>query len=79
VSDRVNCDGVGFDREQHAPVADPQPHGSHAFECLHITSAGFRERRQFEVDLRARGGGKFAPLAGGGGSKCDLFHIFQIA
>ena len=26
VSDRVNCDGVGFDRKQHAPVADAQPH-----------------------------------------------------
>jgi hypothetical protein len=41
--------------------------------------AGFRERRQFEINLRARGRGKFAPLTGGGGSERNLFHTFKIA
>jgi hypothetical protein len=77
VSDRVNCDGVGFDREQHALVADTQSHSGYTFECLHIAGAGFR--RQFEINLRARDGGKFAPLTRGSGSQCDLFHIFKIA
>jgi hypothetical protein len=46
-----------------------------ASEGLYITSAGFRERRQFGGDLNARGGRQLAPLAGGGRSKCDVFHI----
>jgi len=75
----VNCDGVGFDRKQHAPITGAQPHSGYAFERFHVADAGFRERRQFEVDLRARSRGKFAPLAGGGGSKSDLFHIAKIA
>jgi hypothetical protein len=53
VSDRVNCDGVAFDREQHAPVTGTQPHSGYAFEHFHLSDAGFRKRRQFDVDLRA--------------------------
>jgi len=77
MSDRVNCDGVGFDREQHAPVAGTQPHSGHAFERLYIASAGFRERRQLEVDLCARSDGKLAPLAGRGGSERDPFRTLK--
>jgi hypothetical protein len=44
VSDRVNCDHVGFDREQDAPVTGAQPHPDSAFERFHIADAGFRER-----------------------------------
>jgi hypothetical protein len=75
VSDRVNSDGVGFDCEQHAPVADAQPHSGHTFERFHIANTGFRENRQFEIDLPARSSGKLAPLADGGGSKRNLLHI----
>jgi hypothetical protein len=56
-----------------------QPHSGYAFEHFHVTDAGFRERRQFDVDLRARCGGEFAPLADGGGSERDLFHGVTIA
>jgi hypothetical protein len=41
--------------------------------------SGFRKNLQFEVDLRACRTGKFAPLADGGGSKLDLFHLTSIA
>jgi len=75
----MNCDGVGFDRKQDAPVSGTQPHSGRAFERLHIADASFRERLQFEVDLRARGGGKFALLADGGGSELNLFHRPTIA
>ena len=44
VSDRVNCDGIGFDREQDAPVARPQPHARRALKRLYIADPGFRER-----------------------------------
>jgi hypothetical protein len=67
--DRVNCDGVGFHREQDAPLTGAQPHSSRAFECFHIADASFRERLQFQVDLRARNSGEFAPLADGGGRR----------
>jgi hypothetical protein len=79
VSDRVNGDGVGFGREQDAPVTGTQPHRGGAFERFHIADAGFRERLQFEVDLRTRSSGKFAPLANGGGRKLDLFQMEIIA
>jgi hypothetical protein len=79
VSDRVNCDGVGFDRKQHAPVTGAQPHSGYAFERFHVADACFRKRSQFEVDLRTRRSGKFAPLANGGGSKLNLFHGATIA
>jgi hypothetical protein len=36
---------------------------------------GLRENRQFAVDLRARSGGKLAPLADSGGRKANFFHI----
>jgi hypothetical protein len=75
VSDRVNGDGVSPDCEQRAPVADAQPHSGHAFERFHVANTGFRESRQFAIDLRARGRGKLAPLADGGGSKRNFFHI----
>jgi hypothetical protein len=45
MSNRVNCDGVGFDREQHAPVAGTQPHSGHALERLYVASAGFGNLR----------------------------------
>jgi hypothetical protein len=77
MSNRVNCDGVGFDREQHAPVAGTQPHSGHAFERLYVASASFGECRQLEVDLRARSDGKLAPLAGRSGSERDLFHTLK--
>jgi hypothetical protein len=77
VSDRVNGDDVGFDRKQHAPVADAQPHSGHAFERFHVANTGFRESRQFAIDLRARGRGKLALLADSGGSKRNFFHISQ--
>jgi hypothetical protein len=51
-----------------------QPHSGHAFERLHVALAGLRERRQFGINLRARSGGEFAPLARGGRSERDLFH-----
>jgi hypothetical protein len=79
VSDRVNCNGVAFDREQDAPIAGAQTHSGCAFERLHIAVAGLRKNLQFEVDLRACGTGKFAPLADGGGSKLDLFRLTSIA
>jgi hypothetical protein len=60
----MNCDAVGFDCEQHAPIAGAQPHSGYAFERLDIASAGFREGRQFAINLRARRSRKFAPLAG---------------
>jgi hypothetical protein len=44
----MNGDGVGFDREQHAPVASAQAHSDHAFERLHIARASFRECPQLE-------------------------------
>jgi hypothetical protein len=75
VSNRVNSDGVGFDREQDAPITGAQPHSGCTFERFHIADAGFRERLQFERDLRARSSGKFALLADSGGSKLDLFHL----
>jgi hypothetical protein len=49
----------------------------HAFERLYVASAGFRKCRQLEVDLPARSNGKLAPLAGGSGSECDLFHTLK--
>jgi hypothetical protein len=49
VSDRVNCDSVGFHREQDAPVARAQPHSGCAFERFHIANATLRERLQFEA------------------------------
>jgi len=79
VSDRVNCDGVGFDRKQHAPVTGAQPHCGYAFERFHVADASFRERGQFEVDLRTRSSAKFAPLADGGGRELNLFHGVTIA
>jgi len=42
---------------------------------FHVANTGFRESRQFAIDLRARGRGKLAPLADGGGSKRNFFHI----
>jgi hypothetical protein len=54
-----------------------QPHSGHAFERLYVASVGFRECRQFDVDLRARSDGKLAPLAGGSGSERDLFHTLK--
>jgi hypothetical protein len=56
-----------------------QPHPGYALERFHIAGAGFRKRRQFNVDLGARSNGKFAPLADSAGSKCDLFHTLKIA
>ncbi|WP_424595283.1 hypothetical protein [Bradyrhizobium sp.] len=79
MSDRVNRDGIGLDHEQDASVAGAQPHSGDAFERFHIASAGRRERLQFEVDLRARRGRKFAPLANGRRSEVDLFHFPNIA
>ena len=79
VSDRVNCDGVAFDRKQHAPVTGAQPHSGYAVERFHVADASFRERGQFEVDLRTRRSGKFAPLADGGGRGLNLFHGSTIA
>jgi len=75
VSDRVDCDGVGVDREQHTPVTGAQPHSDHAFKRLDVALAGLRERCQFGINLRARSGGEFAPLARGGRSERDLFHL----
>jgi len=43
--------------------------------AFHVANTGFRERRQFAINLRARGRGKLAPLADGGGSKRNFFHI----
>jgi hypothetical protein len=63
----------------NTPVTGAQPHSGYAFERFHIADTGFSKRRQFKVDLRARSSGKFAPLADSGGSKCDLFHIQEIA
>jgi hypothetical protein len=51
-----------------------QSHSGYTFECFHIADAGFRERRQFEVNLRTRRSSKFTPLADSGGRECDLFH-----
>jgi hypothetical protein len=48
-------------------------------ERFHVADAGFRERRQFDVDLRTRSCGKLAPLANSGGSERDLFHAPIIA
>jgi hypothetical protein len=79
VSNRVDCDDIGFDREQDAPVTGAQPHSGSTFERFHIADAGFSEYLQFEVDLRARGRRKFAPLADGGGRKLDLFRPLAIA
>jgi hypothetical protein len=62
VSDRVNRDGVGFDRKQHAPVTGTQTHSGHAVERFHVADPGFRESRQLEVDIPTRRSGKFAPL-----------------
>jgi hypothetical protein len=75
----VNYDCVGFDREQHAPVAGAQPHSGDTFERFHIASTGFGESRQFDVDLCARSRGKLAPLTDGCGSKSDFLHILYIA
>src|SRR5713226_7629920 len=66
VSNRVNSDGVGFDREQDAPNTGAQPHSGCTFERFHIADAGFRKRLQFEIDLCPRSSGKFAPLADSG-------------
>jgi hypothetical protein len=49
-----------------------QPHPGHA-------NTGFRERRQFEIDLRTRRAGKLAPLPDSGGGKRDFLHISLIA
>jgi hypothetical protein len=54
-----------------------KPHSSHAFERLYIASAGFRQCRQLEVDLRARSDGKLVPLAGRSGSERDLSHTLK--
>jgi hypothetical protein len=61
------------------PVTGAQPHCGCAFERFHIADAGFCECLQFEVDLRARSRGQFAPLADGGRRKLDLFHPPTIA
>ena len=74
MSDRMNRDGVALDREQHAPISGAQPHSGDALERFHIANARFRERRQFDVDLRARNNGKLAPLADRGRSKRDFSH-----
>jgi hypothetical protein len=79
VSDRVNCDRVSLDREQHAPITDAQTHSANAFECFHVARTGCRERRYFEINLRAPSGGKLSPLAGGSGSKRDFLRISDIA
>jgi hypothetical protein len=79
VSDRVNRDRVSFDREQHTPVADAQPHSGNVLECFHIAGTGFRKRLQFEIDLPTRSRGQLAPLPDGGGSECDFLHISSIA
>lgn len=63
----------------NTPVTGAQPHSGHAFERFYIANAGFRERRQFDVDLRTRDGRKFAPLAEGSGDEGDLFHRQTIA
>src|SRR4051812_13308068 len=75
VSDRMNCDGVGSDREHDAPITGAQPHSDDTFERLHITSAGLRERFQFEIDLRARRRSQFPPLADSCRRELDVFHI----
>jgi len=41
----VNRYGIGFHREQDAPVAGSQPHSGGAFERFHIADPGFRECR----------------------------------
>jgi hypothetical protein len=61
------------------PITDAQPHAGDILKCLHIASAGRRERCQFKVDLRTGGSGKLAPLASGSGSKRDFRHTRYIA
>ena len=56
-----------------------QPHSVYALERLYVADAGFRERVQFELDLRTRRGGELAPLADGGRRELDLFRIPTIA
>jgi hypothetical protein len=64
-------------KTRQSPERNRIPAG--AFERFHIADAGFRERLQFEIDLRARSSGKFAPLADGGGRKLNLSHMRLIA
>jgi hypothetical protein len=65
VSNGVNCNNLGIDREQHSPVASAQSHSSHAFEGFDIAGTRLSESCQFTVDLRLRNTGQFAPLPGG--------------
>lgn len=64
-------------KTRQSPERNRIPGGT--FERLHIADTGFRERLQFDVDLRARCGRQFAPLPDGGGGELDLFHGLPIA
>ena len=59
--------------------AERNPHSGNAFKRFHIADAGFCERLQFEINLRARCSREFAPLADGSGGELDLFHGSTIA
>ena len=79
MSDRVNGDGIGSDREHDTPVTGSQPHSGNPSQRFYVTDASFRERPQFEVDLRTRRRCQLPPLADRGRGKLDLFHAHIIA
>lgn len=71
-------DGVAFDIEDDAPVADPQPCSGTALEPLHVAVPGLGEDIQLGVDSPANIGGKPEPLPRGRAGKRDL-HVAYIA